>query len=174
VRAEKGEQEFVILGRVSGLYGVRGWLKIYAYSRPRENIFAYDNWLLQRASGEWQARKVESWRFHGRGLVALLEGIYDRTTASGHVGQDIAVNRKDLPALEKGEYYWRDLMGLEVVNMDQRVLGRITGIQETGANDVLVVEGGQNYLIPLLKGSVVRQVDREKGRMLVDWDGEYI
>ncbi len=88
------------------------------------------------------------------------------------IGLDIAVAREQLPVLADDEYYWCDLMGLEVINQAREVLGTVVEIKETGANDVLVVMGQQRYLIPLLKGSVVKKV--EQGRMLVDWDGEYI
>ena len=94
--------------------------------------------------------------------------------ARTHVGLDISIPKDDLPELAEDEYYWCDLIGLEVINQADQVLGKVVEIRGTGANDVLVVQGEEQYLIPLLKGSVVRQVDQEQGRMLVDWDGEYI
>lgn len=168
------EDKLVILGRINGLYGVRGWLKIYSYSRPKENIFAYSPWLLKLAPEDWQECRVKAWKTQGKGLIAQIEGVTDREDASRYLGLELAVARAAMPVLADDEYYWCDLLGLEVLNQDSLVLGRITEIKETGANDVIVVEGEGRYLIPMLKGSVVKTVDLEKGKMLVDWDGEYI
>ena len=174
MKPDSDEYKRVILGRVSGPYGISGWLKIFSYSRPRENIFSYNPWLIQQPAGAWLAQKVSAWKPHGKGVIAQFDGVNGRDMAQTFVGLDIAVSREQLPALEEDEYYWCDLMGLEVVNQAGDVLGTVVEIRETGANDVLVVLGQERYLIPLLKGSVVLQVDQEQGRMLVDWDGEYI
>jgi 16S rRNA processing protein RimM len=174
VKPDSDEHKRVILGRISGLYGISGWLKIFSYSRPRENIFSYDPWLIKQPTGTWLEQKVSAWKPHSKGLIAQFDGVNDRDGAQAFVGLDIAVSREQLPALAEDEFYWCDLMGLEVVNQAQDVLGTIVEIRETGANDVLVVLGQERYLIPLLKGSVIKQVDQEQGRMLVDWDGEYI
>ena len=168
------EEKLVILGRVNGLHGVRGWLKIYSYSKPKENIFSYKPWLLKFAEEDWREIRVKAWKVQGKGLIAELEGITDRENASQYLGMEVAVVRSAMPTLADDEYYWCDLIGLEVVNQDASVLGKITEIKETGANDVLVVEGEDRYLVPMLKGSVVKSVNLEQGEMLVDWDGEYI
>jgi len=174
VKPENGAQKQVILGRISGLYGVSGWFKILSYSRPRENIFSYKPWLIQQSSGTFLQQWVSAWRPQGKGLLAQFDGVDDRDKAQAFVGLEIGVAREQLPALAAGEYYWCDLLGLEVVNRARNVLGIVVEIKETGANDVLVVEGQDRYLIPLLKDSVVLQVDQQQGQMLVDWDGEYI
>jgi 16S rRNA processing protein RimM len=174
VNPDSDEQNRVILGRISGLYGVNGWLKIYSYTRPRENIFSYSPWLIQPSKGSCLTREVKSWKVQGKGLITQFEDVNDRELARTHVGLDISIPKDDLPELAEDEYYWCNLIGLEVINQADQVLGKVVEIRETGANDVLVVQGEEQYLIPLLKGSVVRQVDQERGRMLVDWDGEYI
>ncbi len=174
MKAASDAQERVILGRVSGLHGVQGWLKIFSFTRSRENIFTYTPWLIKQPTGVWQKQEVTAWRAQGKGLVAKFAEVDDREIARTFVGRDIAVSREQLPALAEGEYYWCDLMGLEVINQAREVLGTVVEIRETGANDVLVVKGQERYLIPLLEGSVVKQVEWEQGRMLVDWDGEYI
>ena len=168
------EQKRVTLGRISGLHGVSGWLKIYSYSRPKENIFSYNPWQLQNAANGWVSHRVSNWKVQGKGLLAQFEEIDNRDLSQSFIGSEIAVLREDLPNLNEDEYYWCDLIGLEVVNQAEDLLGTIVEIKETGANDVLVVKGQTKYLIPLLSGSVVKKVDREQGRMLVDWDGEYI
>jgi 16S rRNA processing protein RimM len=174
VKHDDDEQEQIILGRISGLHGVAGWLKIYSYSRPRENIFSYNPLLIQLPTGKCLPQGVTSWKVQGKGLIAQFEDVNDRDAALAFVGLNIAVLRDELPPLKENEYYWCDLIGLEVVNQTDHLLGRVIEIKETGANDVLVVKGEVQYLVPLLKGSVIKEVDQEKGRMLVDWDGEYI
>ncbi len=174
MKAASDGQNRVVLGRITGLYGVHGWLKIFSYSRPRENIFSYNPWLIGQSQDVSLTQQVIEWKVQGKGLIAQLEGINDRNMAQTYVGLDIAVPRDALPALAKDEYYWCDLIGLKVVNQNQDVLGTVIEIMETGANDVVVVVGEEKYLIPLLKGSVIKKVDHEQGQMLVDWDGEYI
>ncbi len=174
MKAASDGQNRVVLGRITGLYGVRGWLKIFSYSRPRENIFSYNPWLIEQSQDVSLAQQVIAWKVQGKGLIAQLDGINDRNMAQTYVGLDIAVPREALPALAKDEYYWCDLIGLKVVNQNQDVLGTVIEIMETGANDVVMVEGEEKYLIQLLKGSVIKKVDHEQGQMLVDWDGEYI
>lgn len=174
MKPDNDEQKQVILGRISGLHGVSGWLKILSYSRPRENIFSYKPWLIRQPCGTCLKQLVNAWKPHSKGLIARFDGVDDRDKAQAFVGLEIAVAREQLPALAAGEYYWRDLLGMEVVNQARNVLGIVVEIRETGANDVLVVEGQDRYLIPLLKGSVVLKVDQQQGQMLVNWDGEYI
>ena len=174
MKAASDGQNRVVLGRITGLHGVRGWLKIFSYSRPRENIFSYNPWLIEQSKDVSLTQQVIAWKVQGKGLIAQLDGISDRNMAQTYVGLDITVPRDALPALAKDEYYWCDLIGLQVVNQNQDVLGTVIEIMETGANDVVLVEGEEKYLIPLLKGSVIKKVDQEQGQMLVDWDGEYI
>ncbi len=174
MKPESDGNKRVILGRINGLYGVKGWLKIFSYSRPRENIFSYSPWLIEQSSGICLPHLVSDWKAQGKGLIALLEKVNDRDAAQSFVGLDISVFRDQLPELADEEYYWCDLMGLEVINQAEDILGTVVEIKETGANDVLVVMGEKQYLIPLLKGSVVKHVDQQKRQMLVDWDGEYI
>lgn len=174
MKAASDGQNRVVLGRITGLHGVRGWLKIFSYSRPRENIFSYNPWLIEQSKDVSLTQQVIAWKVQGKALIAQLDGISDRNMAQTYVGLDITVPRDALPALAKDEYYWCDLIGLQVVNQNQDVLGTVIEIMETGANDVVLVEGEEKYLIPLLKGSVIKKVDHEQGQMLVDWDGEYI
>lgn len=158
----------IVLGRVNGVFGTRGWLKIYSYTRPRENILAYPLWQLSNDK-HWQSFPVIDHRQQGAGLVASLEGISDRDGALSHIGDDIAVARDALPENAAGEYYWADLVGIEVVNVEGISLGTVSRLLATGANDVLVVEGQKERLIPYVQGHHVIDVDLEHGRMTVDW-----
>jgi len=137
-----------------------------------EQLLAYSPWQLGRGSG-WQPYVLEAGRAHGPGLVAKLARVEDREQARALVGANIAVERSQLPALTDDEYYWTDLVGLGVVTRDGRELGQVTGLMETGANDVLVVGGERERLIPYIPGQVVLRVDTRAGRIEVDWDPEF-
>lgn len=163
-------QRRVMVGRVVGLFGVRGWLKVYSYTRPREAVLSYRPWQL-RIDDAWHTRAVAEGRLHGRGVIARLAGCEDRDAAAALVGADIAIDISQLPPRAEGEYYWAELEGLRVVNLAGQALGRVSHLFETGANDVLVVQDGRERLIPFGK-DIVRDVDLEAGVIRVDWNAE--
>lgn len=165
------EGKYIIVGRVTGVYGVRGWVKIRSHTAPVDNILGYSPWYLALAGG-WQTRKVVEGRCHGKGMVALLEGCTDRDAALQLMGCDIAVRREQLPAVAADEFYWADLVGLQVINLEGVALGTVVRLFETGANDVVVVQGERERLIPYI-AEVVREVDLAGGVLRVDWDAEF-
>lgn len=166
-----GSERLVALGRISGLHGVQGWVKVFSDTRPRENILRYSPWYLQR-EGRWEARRLLNGRNQGKTLVAHLEGCNDRETARQLMGATIAVRRAQLESGEQ-DYYWTDLEGLRVVTETGEELGVVDHLIETGSNDVLVVKGDRERLIPWLPEQVIRSVDLEQGRLVVDWDPEF-
>ena len=159
----------VELGRVSGVFGIKGWVKVHSETRPREEIGEYGVWWLQ-SGGEWQAFEVEASRLQGSTVVAKLEGVDDRNAAEALKGCRISVREEDLPDLEPGEFYWRDLVGLKVVTLEGDDLGKVDRLMETGANDVLVVKGERERLIPFTPGIAIQDVDIQAGVIKVDWD----
>jgi len=165
-------QREVIVGKISGIYGVSGWIRVHSYTRPVENIFSYSPWLIGE-TGSWETRELLQGRSQGKGLIARLDGLDDRDEARSLIGKDVAINREQMPELPEGEYYWCDLLGLDVINQEDMVLGKVTEIQETGANDVLIVKGERRYLIPLVIGHHVLEIDPDNRRIRVDWDPEY-
>ncbi len=164
--------EMVVMGRVAGLFGVRGWLKIHSDAEPREGILDYSPWFIKRA-GVWEKHELQAGHPQGKGVVAQLRNFADRDQAAELLGCDIAVRRDQLPELPAGEYYWNDLQGLRVENLDGVELGRISHLIETGANDVIVVTGERERLIPYTRGIAVRRVDLAAGLMIVDWDPDF-
>ncbi|MFP5507512.1 MAG: ribosome maturation factor RimM [Gammaproteobacteria bacterium] len=162
----------VVIGRISGLYGVRGWLRVFSYTEPRENIVDYSPWLIQ-IDGLWQPVEVEDGRAQGKGVVVKLSGCDERDTATRYLGLDIAVRREQLGALAPDEYYWTDLEGLRVVTCEGVELGRVDHLFATGANDVVVVRGDRERLIPFVQGDVIRDIDLQDGVMEVDWDPDF-
>ncbi|ADJ28924.1 ribosome maturation factor RimM [Nitrosococcus watsonii] len=165
-------ERYVLVGRISGLYGVQGWLRVYSYTQSRDNILDYEPWYL-RQNGAWQARRLMKGRVQGKGIVVALEGIDERDVAALWVGCEIAVHRNQLPPPEEGEYYWADLIGLQVITVQGEVLGQVDRLLETGANDVLVVRGERERLLPFLMGMIVKQVDLQQGLLTVDWDPDF-
>ena len=105
----------VLLGRIEGLYGVKGWVKVFSYTKPREAILNYDHWLVLR-NDQWQPLALLQGKRHGKSVIACLEGIEDRDAAAGLLGCDVGVARGDLPDIESGRYYWTDLEGMKVVD----------------------------------------------------------
>lgn len=162
----------ITVGRITGLYGVRGWVRVLSHTDPRENILNYPCWLVQRG-GEWRSMQLLEGRRQGKGVVAALDGIDDRDLARELMGADIAIRREELPPLPEGEYYWSDLQGLQVMTREGVDLGRVDHLLDTGANDVLVVTGDRERLIPMIPGRYVISVDLELGRIEVDWDPEF-
>ncbi|HET6724481.1 MAG TPA: ribosome maturation factor RimM [Gammaproteobacteria bacterium] len=164
--------EPVVLGRLSGLYGVRGAFKVFSYTEPREAICDYTSWLV-RYQGEWRAHSLIEGRRHGRTVVARLEGIDDRDAAAALLGADVGVDRAAFPALDAGRYYWADLVGLEVMTTAGASLGRAVRLFPTGANDVLVVAGERERWLPFIKDSVIVNVDLDAGTITADWDPDW-
>jgi 16S rRNA processing protein RimM len=161
----------VHFGRINGLFGVQGWVKVFSHARPREAIIGYSPWLV-KLGGEWREMKVEEGRAQGKGVVAKLAGVDDRDQASRLIGAEIAVRIARLPPLKPGEYYWAQLVGLEVVNLAGQSFGKVDHLLDTGANDVLVVRNGRERWLPVTP-NVVREVDLESGVIRVDWDADF-
>ena len=167
------DNRFVILGRVSGLHGVGGLIKIHSYTRPRERIFSYHPWYL-REGVDWVERQIRRERSGARTLIAAIDGLVNRDEVQVLVGADVAVRRNQLPELQEGEYYHADLIGLDVIDQAGNSLGQLLGIEETGANDVMVVQGERRLLIPLVMGEIVTDIDMGTGIVRIDWNPEYL
>jgi 16S rRNA processing protein RimM len=162
----------VIIGKIKGIYGVKGGLRIYSYTQPRARIFSYQPWLLH-INNSWLSRNVTTHRDLGRALVVFFEGVTEPVQARHLLGAEIAVRREQLPALPAGEYYWCDLIRMELIDTKGQSLGTIIDMRETGANDVMVVRGADEFLVPWVKDKIVKRVDVAAGRVYVDWDPEY-
>jgi len=168
----------VKLGRITTVYGVKGWVKVFSNTEPMDNIFAYQPWQIQ-INGQWQEVKVNQGKHHGKGLIAQLEGCNDREQAKFYVGAEIAVDQSLLPDLEEGEYYWSQLTGMNVETEAGVKLGKVDHLIATGANDVLVVKGSQasidseERLIPWLPDQVITKIDLSGGVIRVNWDPDF-
>ncbi|NND45149.1 MAG: ribosome maturation factor RimM [Xanthomonadales bacterium] len=165
------DQALVPLGYVSGVHGVQGWVKIHSWTDPLEAILEYRPW---RVGENQEPVEVIEGRRQGKTLVARLPGVTDRDQAQAWVGREIAVLRQQLPEPAGEHWYWADLVGLEVINTDGDRLGRIERMMETGANDVMVVSGETEILVPFVPGVYVVSVDIEAGTVVVDWQRDYL
>jgi len=169
--ADAGER-LVVLGRIAGLFGLRGELKVNSFTEPPEGICKYTPWLLKRGNAVTE-HKVATGRRHGNaGVVVTLESVADREGAQALIGAEVAVKRAQLPPPEAGRFYWFDLEGLKVETVTGVVLGEVSHLFETGANDVIVVRGERERLLPYVP-EVVKDVDLAARVMRVEWDPEF-
>lgn len=164
--------DIVPVGRISGVYGVRGWVRVFSYTQPRENIINYQPWYLKQGD-DWIERRLAEGRQHGKGVVARFADCEDRDKAAAMIGAEIGIQRSQMPRPEPGQYYWADLIGLRVTNLDGDELGVVDHLIETGANDVLVVHGDRERLIPFVLEQVVVSVNLEQGEIQLDWDKDF-
>jgi 16S rRNA processing protein RimM len=160
--------KWVTVGRVSGVFGLKGWLKVQSYTQPRDNIAGFGVWTL-RLSGAERRFEVEDGQGHAGNVIVKLRGIDDPDCAREWRGAEIVIERERLPEARADELYWTDLEGLEVRTTAGLSLGRVEYLMATGANDVLVLSGKPERLIPFIVGPVVKQVDLTAGLIVVDW-----
>ena len=162
----------ILLGRVLGAFGVRRELKLISLIDPPATILKYPPWVLVHDGAEREFVGARG-RMTNKGLTATFPGVEDRDAAQALAGAEVWVARSRLPNPAKGEYYWVDLEGMEVVNREDVVLGRVSHLFETAANQVLVVGGERDRLIPFVEDQFVLGVDFDAGRIDVDWDADF-
>lgn len=167
-----------VVGRITSVFGVQGWLKVFSYTDPREGILKYRHWTLSLDGRRMSAELVQG-RRQGPGIVVQLKGVSDRDQALTYCGAEVLVPIEQFPQLPDGEYYWHQLEGLRVETVAGECLGEVHHLIETGANDVLVVRATaasidqRERLVPYLPDQVVRSIDLATGLMVVDWDPEF-
>jgi 16S rRNA processing protein RimM len=158
----------VVVGRFGPPFGVKGWLNVISYTDPVTNLADYRPWFVER-NGEWTRLTIDRLKPHRNGFVAQVDGIDDRDVALRYSGKSIGVEDGTLPDAGDDEFYWKDLIGLMVEDPAGTVLGEVSGLMETGANDVIVVRSTSGeVLIPFVR-HVVLTVDLERRRIVVDW-----
>lgn len=172
------QSEQIVVGRIGAVYGVKGWLKVQSFTDDPESIFEYSPWLLSQKTE--RELKVVEWRRHNNGLIARFEGISDRDEAARLTGADICITADELPALADDEFYWRDLIGMRVVNTNGYDMGVVEQIMPTASNDVLVVKANSNdgfgkseRLIPFIQSEYVTAVDKEAKQIQVEWPSDF-
>jgi 16S rRNA processing protein RimM len=162
----------ILLGRVIGAFGVRGELKLESWTSPRDALFRYTPWTLAHRSEETFVSGARGKLNPNGSITARLPDVESRDDAEALVGAEIWVLRSQLPPSKPGEYYWVDLEGLKVATVEGLELGTISHLFNNGANDVIAIRGDRDRYLPYTP-DVVREVDLDAGRMVVDWDPEF-
>lgn len=163
----------VLLGRVLGAFGVRGELKIESFTDPKSAILRYRPWILRDAQGRERELDGVRGRETNKGPVATFPDVVDRDAADALRGTDIYIPRAALPPPQPGEYYWADLEGLRVTTVDGVDLGTVSHLLATGANDVFVVRGERERMLPFVQPDCVKSVDFDTRTITVDWDPDF-
>ena len=154
-------EEFIPVGKISGAFGVKGWVKVFSFTEPRKNILNYSPLFISR-NGEWIELNVSGGHQQGKGVVMGLVDITDRDQVLPLLGSELAIKKTQLKSLTKDDYYWSDLIGLTVINLQDQMLGQVDSLLETGAHDVLVVQDKQQKierLIPYVMDEIVELID---------------
>lgn len=166
-------RRMIQVGKVHGAFGVRGEVKLESFTEPRSAIFRYQPWVLRDARGVERECEGAKGRETPKGVVATLPGIDDRDAAEAARGLDVFVPREALPPPKPGEYYWVDLEGLRVRNVEGADFGVVSHLFSTGANDVLVAHGDRERMIPFVLPDYIVTIDFDAGLVTVDWDPEF-
>ncbi len=169
-------EEFIPVGKISGAFGVKGWVKVYSFTDPRTNILQYSPLFLSR-QGEWIEIKLSGGHLQGKGVVMGIANVTDRDQVQPLIGAELAIRKTQLEPAGEDEFYWADLVGLEVLNLEGDSLGHVDHLLETGANDVLVLKADEQNkeerLIPFVMDDIVKLVDLDNGLIRVDWGKDY-
>jgi len=160
----------ILIGKISSPHGIKGWVKVFSYMDPIENIISYKKWMID-CEEKQKIFSLEETRIQGKKIIVKLEGIDDRNSAETLNNKEIAVSRSCLPILEKGTFYWDDLLDLTVMDEKGKKLGKVDSLFETGSNDVLVIlnENKERFLVPFIVEEVVKKVDFVKKFIFIDW-----
>jgi len=166
------DKPFIAIGKIVGVHGIKGNLKVRSYAESLSAFQAGAALLVKSDRGGEKSYRIKWAQPHAKGILLAFERIDNRSQAEALVGSELLIAKSQLPELEEGTYYWSDLIGLSVFSKDEAYLGRITAVMPTGSNDVYVIEnthqGGRlEVLIPALQ-SVVLDIDLEKRVMIVD------
>jgi 16S rRNA processing protein RimM len=175
----EGDRQWVVVGAITGAYGIKGWVKIHSYTDPDKNLFSYQPWYVLMKKG-WCEVEIDAYKPHGKGFVAHIVGMDDRNRAEQICNRDICIRKEQIPPLNQSEFYWYQLQGLAVYTQNGQCLGVVDHLLETGANDVLVVSGAgteaidhRERLIPWRWQDTVLEVDLVAGHLVVDWEPDF-
>lgn len=171
--------KWVVMARVGKPHGIKGWLRLESFTSPADNLLQYNEFSV-RCGDQLKRLTVDDYRAQSGKLVGHFAGYDAPETARELTGLELLVDSAELPALETGDFYWHQLQGLTVINLEQENFGRIARLLETGANDVLVVKpdgdsiDDRERLIPYLPDRVIRKVDLQSATVTVDWQADYL
>ena len=166
------QDEWVIVGRFGRPHGIKGFVSVYSFTEPSDNILSYSDWHVS-LNHSWQPIKILSVQIHNKTIVAQIEGYPERESVALLTNVEIAIRKEQLASLAPDEYYWHQLIGMKVINQQAQEFGLIIEIMPTGSNDVLVVQGEKRHLIPYLPGQFIIEINDKSQTMIVDWDMDF-
>jgi 16S rRNA processing protein RimM len=166
------QANWIVIGRFGRPHGIKGFVTVHSFTDPRDNILRYTDWHAY-LDYTWQPIKLLSVEVHNKAIVAQVEGFPEREKVARLTNIEIAVAKEQLAELEPGEYYWHQLVGMNVLNQKGESFGKVMEVMPTGANDVLVVQGEKRYLIPYLPGQFIINIDDSQQIITVDWDLDF-
>lgn len=168
-------KDIVTVGRFGAVHGVKGFIRVHSFTHPKDNILNYRPWLVKCERGdEYEPMVFRQVEHHAKGLVVKFDCCTSREQAQALINREIAIDQKQLPLLDEGEYYWKDLIGLKVVNLKEIELGTVKRLIDTGSNDVLISESdGKQYCIPYILDEYVININLETQQIIVDWDENF-
>lgn len=161
---------FIVVAKFGAVHGLKGWLKLHSFTEPCDNVLDYQPWYV-KIGEDYRAVVNDGHRWQGDSLLVHVQGFDTREAVHALLNQSLYIDAKQLPALPPGEYYWQQLLGLQVLNLEGYCFGRVTSLMATGANDVMMIEGDKHHCLPYLK-HIIQQVDLVAATMVVDWPAE--
>lgn len=164
--------DWIVVGRFGRAHGIKGFVTVHSFTDPRDNILRYTDWHAYIGK-QWQPLKLLRVEINDKTILAQIEGYHEREQVADLTNIEIAIRREQLPTLKPGEYYWHELIGMNVVNQQGASLGKVVEIMPTGANDVLIVEGEKRHLIPYLPDQFIADINSSQRLITVDWDADF-
>jgi 16S rRNA processing protein RimM len=164
--------DWVVIGRFGRPHGIKGFITVLSFTHPRDNMLGYHDWHGY-VGGVWKPLRIAEVTTTNKAILARLEDYSERENVASLTNTDIGVLRQQLPNLPLGEYYWDQLIGMQVLTLSGESLGQVTEILATGSNDVLVVEGTRRHLIPYLPDINIHAVNVADRTIIVDWDPDF-
>ena len=160
----------IVVGKIGAPFGVRGWVSINSFTEPAANILNYQAHLLIADQGSWIPLQITDHKLQHKKIVAQINNCDDRDAAALLTGKEIAVEKQHLPQSDADSTYWHDLIGCTVINLQGAELGTVDHLFETGANDVLVLHGARERLVPF---TAITDTDFANKTITVDWDVDF-
>ncbi len=165
-------EDKIIIAKVGAPHGVKGWVKLNSFTTDPSKVFDYLPWQIKHAKA-WQSIDIADYKVSAKNIVIRFTDCDDRDKAQSYTNLELAIDKSQLPKAAEGEYYWHDLEGLTVTNLQDQLLGKVSHLLATGANDVMVVAGQKRHLIPFIKDQVIKNIDLATQAMVVDWDADF-
>jgi len=165
-------EQYLVMARIGKTYGVKGWLKIYSHTDPVTNIFEYKPWFIKQGN-KWINLEIDDEQQKGNDLLVHVKGYDSPEVAKQLTGLDIVINKKQLPKLSEGEFYWHELIGLEVFTIAEQHLGKVIQVMNNAAHPILEIQGEKKHLVPLVMEKFIHDIDFKEKKIVVNWDPEF-